>query len=63
MTHDEKKQTDTIAALIQAVATLDETFARTQDVTLHEFQQISQARDDLADLVRRMYESVIYKDD
>ncbi|MDP2358500.1 MAG: hypothetical protein Q8M31_20915 [Beijerinckiaceae bacterium] len=63
MTPEENAQLQSIEALRQAVVDLARAFEATADVTLPEFQQISQARDDLVALVMRMYESCIYKAD
>ncbi|MDB5572409.1 MAG: hypothetical protein JWN93_3592 [Hyphomicrobiales bacterium] len=63
MTEPERRQLREIQALADAVRALADAYDQTGDVTVHEFQQISQARDDLTELIRRMYEQAIYKDD
>lgn len=63
MTEPERRQLREIQALADAVRALADAYDQTADVTVHEFQQISQARDDLTELIRRMYEQAIYKDD
>jgi hypothetical protein len=45
------------------VERLRDSFDETGDVTMPEFMEVSHARDLLTDIVRRMYEKCIYKDD
>ncbi|MDB5596396.1 MAG: hypothetical protein JWM36_3357 [Hyphomicrobiales bacterium] len=56
-------QPEIVSKVISIVAELRASFEKTADVTVPEFMKLSQARDDLADLVRRMYEQCVYKDD
>lgn len=56
-------QPEIIDSLATAVARLRERFDATGDVTTPEFMRVSQARDDLNEVIRRMYETCIYKDD
>jgi hypothetical protein len=56
-------QPEVVENLLTAVARLRESFDATGDVTTPEFMCVSQARDDLNEVVRRMYEKCIYKDD
>jgi hypothetical protein len=56
-------QPEIIDSLVTAVARLCESFEAAGDVTTPEFMRVSQARDDLNEVIRRMYERCIYKDD
>lgn len=60
---NEKDQTRAIAALNDSVRALRDAFDRDPDMTAHDFQQVSAARDDLNELIKRIYETVIYRDD
>lgn len=59
----EDLQPEIIDSLLTAVARLRERFEATGDVTTPEFMRVSQARDDLNEIIRKMYETCIYKDD
>lgn len=52
-----------VKTLIADVRRLRDAFLASGDVTTFEFQQLSEARDELTNLVRLMYERAIYKDD
>jgi hypothetical protein len=56
-------QPEVIRSVVTAVERLEQSFRETGDVTVQEFMEVSQARDLLLDVVRRMYEKCIYKDD
>jgi hypothetical protein len=56
-------QPEVIRSVVTAVERLEQSFRETGDVTVEEFMDVSQARDLLVDVVRRMYEKCIYKDD
>ena len=59
----EGAQPKIVEDVVMAVERLRASFERTGDVTMPEFMQQTEARDVLADTVRRMYEKCIYKDD
>jgi hypothetical protein len=59
----EGAQPQAVEEVVAAVERLRASFERTGDVTMPEFMQLTEARDVLADMIRRMYEKCIYKDD
>jgi hypothetical protein len=56
-------QPQAVEDVVAAVERPPASFELTGDITVPEFMQLTEARDVLADTVRRMYEKCVYKDD